>query len=285
MTKAFSKSESKSKPKTKPETKPKPKLEPELEIKVNKKKLKVLKDFDELRHKFSNKDEIREYRQHFYDAKRCKLSESKMKKLNKSLNKLKKSLKFKKFHSNIDRVDYEDFDNYDDNYFADDDKYRKVGSIRKLFQQFDRDYYKPIKTDAGFAGRKNNYIEYKSKGDRYENLSSKEYLDVIRPYLRDLINNHKPTMESNNEENDRAEWKIQLVMQNNFISNKNSEDTRTIYSASKPVEIYMGSDTENAIDTIFNTILGRIQQATETWNERGSRFSHESVALLYSQTG
>ena len=180
MTKACSKSESKSKPKTKPETKPKPKLEPELEIKVNKKKLKVLKDFDELRHKFSNKDEIREYRQHFYDAKRCKLSESKMKKLNKSLNKLKKSLKFKKFHSNIDRVDYEDFDNYDDNYFADDDKYRKVGSIRKLFQQFDRDYYKPIKTDAGFAGRKNNYIEYKSKGDRYENLSPKEYLDVIR---------------------------------------------------------------------------------------------------------
>ena len=45
---------------------------------------------------------------------------------------------------------------------------------------------------------------------------------MIRPYSRDLINNHKPTMESNNEEhdeeNDKAEWKIQLVMQNNFIS-------------------------------------------------------------------
>ena len=27
-------------------------------------------------------------------------------------------------------------------------------------------------------------------------------------------------MESNNEKNDRAEWKIQLVMQNNFISDK-----------------------------------------------------------------
>ena len=120
--------------------------------------------------------------------------------------------------------------------------------------------------------------------ERYDNLSSKEYLDVIRPYLRDLINNHKPTMESNNEENDRAEWKIQLVMQNNFISNKKFEDTRTIYSASKPAEIYMSSDTENAFDTIFNTILGRIQQATETSNERGSRFSHESIALLYSQT-
>ena len=70
-------------------------------------------------------------------------------------------------------------------------------------------------------------------------------------------------------------------MQNNFISDKDFEDTCTIYSASKPVEIFMGSDTENAIDTLFNTILDRIQQAIETSNKRGSGFTHESVALLY----
>ena len=87
-------------------------------------------------------------------------------------------------------------------------------------------------------------------------------------------------MESNSEENDRAEWKIQLVMLNNFISDKNFEDTRTIYSASKPVEICMDSDIENAIDTLCNTILDRIQQAIETSNERGSGLTHESVALL-----
>ena len=119
---------------------------------------------------------------------------------------------------------------------------------------------------------------------------------MIRPYLRDLINKHKPTAELNNTNNtndsntnnsnnsnnnnntDRAEWKIQLVMQNSFFLDK---DPRTICSASKPVEIFMGSDTENAIDTLFNTILDRIQQAIETSNERGSRYTHESVALLY----
>ena len=42
----------------------------------------------------------------------------------------------------------------------------------------------------------------------------------------------------------------------------------------------MGSDTKNVIDTLFNTILNRIQQAIETSNERASRFTHESVALL-----
>ena len=100
---------------------------------------------------------------------------------------------FKKFHGNIDSVDYDDLDNYNYNFdFADDDEYRKIGSIRTLFKEFDRDYYKPIRTNGGFAGRNNNYIEYTSKGDRYENLSPKEYLNMIRPYLRDLINDHKP---------------------------------------------------------------------------------------------
>ena len=101
---------------------------------------------------------------------------------------------------------------------------------------------------------------------------------MIRPYLIDLINNHKPTMESSNEkndkENDRAEWKIQLVIQNNFISDKNFEDTRTIYSASKPIKIYMGSDTENVIDTLFYIILERIQKTIEPSNERGSGFTN-----------
>ena len=35
-----------------------------------------------------------------------------------------------------------------------------------------------------------------------ENLSPKEYLNVIRLYLRNLINDHKPIMESNNNNND-----------------------------------------------------------------------------------
>ena len=43
----------------------------------------------------------------------------------------------------------------------------------------------------------------------------------------------------------------------------------------------MGSDTENIIDTLFNTILNRIQEAMERSNERGSGFTHESVVLLY----
>ena len=251
-----------------------PKPKPKLNIRINKILEEIRKDFYELRHTFSKK-EADKYRKAFYDIKNYKnLSKSEIKETGKNLAELKKSLRFKKFHGYIDSVDYDELDNYDDNYdFAvDDNEYRKTESIRTLFKGFNRHHYKPIRTDDGFAGRRNNYLEYKSKGDRYENLSPKEYLNMNRPYLRDLINDHKPTTESNNEENDsdadRAEWKIQLVMQNSCISTRNSEEAQTIYSASKPVEIFMGSDTEGVIDT---------QEASI---DKGSEFIPESVDYI-----
>ena len=156
-------------PKPKSEIIPKqtPKPETKIEIKVNSKKFKKLKkDFDEVRHKFSNKDEIRDYRKAFHSAKNYgyiydrdikkyrHLSESEIGEVRKNLNKLKKSLKPKKFQGNIDSVDFKDLHNYNNNYhFGDDDKYRKIGSTRTLFKEIDRDYYKPIKTDDGFAGK------------------------------------------------------------------------------------------------------------------------------------
>ena len=54
------------------------------------------------------------------------------------------------------------------------------------------------KTGNSFGGRRNNYIEYISEGDKYENLSPEKYLDIIRPYLIDLINDHTTS----------GEWKI-----------------------------------------------------------------------------
>ena len=60
----------------------------------------------------------------------------------------------KKFYGNVDSVYYDDVDNdnYDD---ADDhDKYRKIGSIRRLVEGFDRDYFKPTKTGESFYGKK-----------------------------------------------------------------------------------------------------------------------------------
>ena len=47
-----------------------------------------------------------------------------------------------------------------------------------------KDYYKPIIPRGAFDG---SYIQYESKGD----LSIKEYLNIIKPYLSNIINDHK----------------------------------------------------------------------------------------------
>ena len=47
-----------------------------------------------------------------------------------------------------------------------------------------------------------SYMLYKSKGDKDAKLSIYNYFDKIKPYLRDMIDNHKA----------RGEWKMQITM-------------------------------------------------------------------------
>ena len=110
---------------------------------------------------------------------------------------------------------------------------------------------------------------------------------MIRPDLRDLINRHKPierlnnnNNDNNNNDTDRVEWKIMLRIHIRCISTKSFIETRTMHAKSRQVEFYMGSDTENVIDTLFNTLLQNFQHIQEPSSERGSEFIPDSVELL-----
>ena len=83
-------------------------------------------------------------------------------------------------------------------------------------------YYKPVRV-GNFEG--NNYIEYESKGER-KTLSVEEYLNEIRPYLKDIINDIKKS----------DTWKIQLTIKINFISSKDDEEP-VIHLKSDNIEI------------------------------------------------
>ena len=65
------------------------------------------------------------------------------------------------------------------------------------------------------------------------------------------------------------------------MSTKSFEETHTIHSKSEPIEIFMGSNTEDVINKLFNTLLQRLQQAQETSDDNGSKFIPDSVELLY----
>ena len=98
----------------------------------------------------------------------------------------------------------------------------------------------------------------------------------------DNNNNSNSNNSSNSYSNsNRADWKIQLTMQNICISTKSFEEIRTIYTKSELVEIFMGSNTEDVINILFNKLLQIFQNAQETPNERGSEFISDSVELLY----
>ena len=75
-------------------------------------------------------------------------------------------------------------------------------------------------------------------------------------------------------------WKIILRMYIKCISTNSFNETRTMHPKSRKVKVYMGSDTENVIDTLFKTLLQNSQRIQETSNERGSEFIPDSVELL-----
>ena len=70
-----------------------------------------------------------------------------------------------------------------------DDEYIGIRDIGNLFSQsIDEDYFQSIKIKSVFNG---NYMEYESNGDKDKTLSAKKYLNMIRPYLSDTINDLK----------------------------------------------------------------------------------------------
>ena len=85
-------------------------------------------------------------------------------------------------------------------------KYSIIYGLDYLFNKLNEvDYCEPKKVKSAFIG---SYVLYGSKGDKDSKLSIYEYFDIIRPYLRDMIDNHKA----------RGEWKIQLTMRTIFVS-------------------------------------------------------------------
>ena len=111
---------------------------------------------------------------------------------------------------------------------------------------------------------------------------------MIKPYLGDLINIHKPPdgfgiysrcffIENNKTP---GEWKIQLRMSINFISSKDFDKTRTMQAKSNNVEIMIGNETDEIIKKLYKSNLQRHQEGLEE-SMRGSEFIFDSVDALY----
>ena len=211
----------------------------------NKKRIEIIREkLKELRHKLS-KSELKEIKKHLYNIENKKeLLESETTK--KYLDELGKQ---------ILRLD----EYYDD----DDFEFKGIENIQDLFKIL---IYKPILVKSGYN---NSYIQYESKGDNI--LTVEEYLALIEPYLRELINYYK----------NKGEWKIQLTAQINFISLKpDSDETRVMHTQSETKEFMNGSDTDEIIKELFKSLLQRYQEKLQE-KMRGSDFAFDGINFLY----
>ena len=213
---------------------------------------KIRKEFNESRHKFS-KAKIKDIRRNLYEIRNKKhLFALRMKEIEKSLDELEKNLSKTKQY-----------------YDHDDIEYKGIKDIKDLHDfSIGGDYYKPIITKSSFN---NNYIQYESRGGKDKILTVNEYLDIIRPYLREMINDHKT----------QSEWKIQLTAAISFISSKSdSNETRFMHAKSDNIEIMMGSETREIIKKIFESLLKKCQKGLEE-SMRGSEFIFDGADALY----
>ena len=66
----------------------------------------------------------------------------------------------------------------------------------------------------------------------------------------------------------------------NFISSKDSDETCNMHIKSDIIEIIMGSETNNIIEELCESLLQKYQEGLEK-SMRGSEFIFDSVDLLY----
>ena len=93
-----------------------------------------------------------------------------------------------------------------------------------------------------------NYIEYESNGGRNKTLSVEEYLNKIRPHLKDIINDLKKA----------DAWKIQLTIANNFVSFIDNNEEHVMHSNSDNIETMIIDEADEVIKVLFDSLKGNI---------------------------
>ena len=145
----------------------------------NKKRIETIREKPkELRHKLSKSD-LKKIKKHLYNIENKK--------------ELLESETTKEYFDELDKkiLELDEYYNDDD----DDFEFKGIENVQDLFKILTIDEYLALMLKIIYeptlvkSGYNNNYIEYRSEGN--EIFTFEEYLDLIEPYLRELINDYK----------------------------------------------------------------------------------------------
>ena len=119
-------------------------------------------------------------------------------------------------------------------------KDRILRDIKHIFEYEEGNYYKPVRVGNFWS---NNYVDYKSNSDRNKTASVEEYLNTIRPYLKDIKNNLKKF----------DLWKNQLTIVINFIFSTYNYEEHVMDSKSDNIEIMINDESDDVIKELFDS--------------------------------
>ena len=127
--------------------------------------------------------------------------------------------------------------------------------IKNLFEHEEEENYdKPVRINNCWS---NNYIKYESNSDRNKTLPVEDYLNKIRPCLKDIINNLKKS----------DTGKIQLTIANNFISSTDKDDECVMHSKSDNIAVMVNDKVDEIIEDLFDALKNRYQNNLESMKE------------------
>ena len=114
------------------------------------------------------------------------------------------------------------------------------------------------------------YIEYESNVDENQKLLLDSYLNKIKPYLRNIIID----LQSSDK------WKTHLTMAIKFISSKDTEEERVMYSTSDNIKFAPYNEANEVVNKFFVSLCLKYQDNFET-SMRLSDFIFDSVQLMH----
>ena len=100
---------------------------------------------------------------------------------------------------------------------------------------------------------KNNYFQYQSASDRKNMLSPNEYFKMSETHLTEMINKNK----------NYDSCKIQLTMKISFTPLHDFNDKRSLFLKTKIVVIMMGSDTNETVKELCDSLIKKYQELLE----------------------
>ena len=153
-----------------------------------------------------------------------------------------------------------------------DQNYYGLKDMQHILNDDIEDYYEPILVRWAFD---NNFEEYEIRGDKNKALSIREYLAIIYPQVKDLLDKKKLST--------KKEQKVQLTIVIVFRHITDLLNKCIVYIKSRNITMRSADDTYDIMTKLYESFLENYEQEEKNTLRNGNKFIYDSVDLTLIQ--